>query len=306
MAAKVMRIERIGLAVADLERALDFYSHGLGFQLVTRKTRRSEAFTELLGIPAVQADAAVLRLGEQFVELLQFEPPGQPYPTPRAANDPWFQHFAIIVADMAPAYRQLSTQDPQAISRGGPQLLPPSTGSVTAYKFRDPDGNPLELSYLPTKIPDPDEHAKAPSPNFLRIDHSAIAVRDLNASLAFYCGLLGMSLGERFLNVGVEQDRLDGLDGAEVDILALYSSEPGPHIELLHYRAPAPAAVRAPLAPNDIGATRLVMSVDDLGVISDRLFRSDVPIVSKGLVERNGSRNLLVRDPDDHLIELVS
>ena len=34
----------------------------------------------------------------------------------------------------------------------GPQLLPPSTGSVTAFKVRDPDGHPLELSYNPARV----------------------------------------------------------------------------------------------------------------------------------------------------------
>ena len=35
------------------------------------------------------------------------------------------------------------------ISEGGPQLLPPSNGAVRAFKFRDPDGHPLELIWFP-------------------------------------------------------------------------------------------------------------------------------------------------------------
>ena len=35
------------------------------------------------------------------------------------------------------------------ISTDGPQLLPASSGGVTAYKFRDPEGHPLELIAFP-------------------------------------------------------------------------------------------------------------------------------------------------------------
>ncbi|THD80504.1 MAG: glyoxalase [Phenylobacterium sp.] len=261
--AKAVRIARIGLTVGDLAAAAGFYCDALGFEPAGAAARTG-------------ARAQLLRLGEQEIELIAFDAPGRPYPEPRAANDPWFQHFAVVVSDMDAAYGRLARHGQRPISRGGPQLLPPSTGSVTAYKFRDPDGHPLELSHIPNS-----DWAARPGRPFLGVDHSAIAVADLAASIAFYEGL-GLSVAGRGVNQGPEQDRLDGLDGVVLDIVSLTTPEPSPHIELLHYRAPPSTAAPRRFAPNDIGATRLVMQV--------------------GGVAPPGP----IHDPDGHLLELVA
>lgn len=231
------RIELFELNVRDLTRATEFYVGALGF--------RVEAST---------ADRACLAIGSQRIALVPRRGTA-PYPYPRASNDPWFQHFAIAVADMDAAYEQLSRFSPEPITRGGPQSLPPNTGSVTAYKFRDPDGHPLELSYAPHG-----DWATAGTRDavFLGIDHAALAVRDVEASIAFYTGL-GFRLGTRSRNEGPEQARLDDLDCPVLDIVTLLTPEAGPHIELLHYRSPAAAPARQ-VAPDDIAAMTLVMT----------------------------------------------
>ena len=169
---------------------------------------------------------------------------------------------------MDAAYDRLCRHGQIPISRGGPQLLPPSTGGVIAYKFRDPEGHPLELS----KIPGSDgwnAAAKAdPGAVFLGIDHTAVAAPNLEASLAEFRAL-GFTEGQRFLNTGPEQDRLDGLDRVILDIATMMPPDGGPHVELLHYRAPTAAAPTA-LKAADIAATRTVFGCadgDDLTVV---------------------------------------
>lgn len=263
-----VRISRIGLVVADLERAVEFYRAGLGFALDRPPARDG----------GVEATVASLSLGGVELRLTQFDRPGAPYPATCAASDPWFQHFAIRVADMDAAYAHLSRTSQRPISTGGPQLLPPSTGSVTAYKFRDPDGHPLELSFVPGAT-----SRTGPSP-FVAIDHSAIAVADVEASIAFYARL-GFVVAERLRNEGPTQWRLDGLEGALVDIVVLRPSGGGPHLELLHYRAPAPAPA-LPIGPHDVAATRLLL---------DRASFSG----GEGALRSE-------RDPDGHRIEIRS
>lgn len=244
----VRHIKRITLTVHDLDRAIGFYVGALGFTVEIRT-----------------ADRASLALGSQRIELA-CRPDAASYPEPRAANDPWFQHFAIAVADMDAACERLSRFAPEPITRGGPQLLPPSTGSVTAYKFRDSDGHPLELSHAPGS-----DWSRLVSDGavFLGIDHTALAVGALEASIAFYTGL-GFRLGARSLNQGPEQARLDGLDDAVVDIVTLLPPEAGPHIELLHYRSPAPAAPRG-VVPGDIAATLTILAASDGAQPADSL-----------------------------------
>jgi catechol 2,3-dioxygenase-like lactoylglutathione lyase family enzyme len=251
------------------------------------------------------AQAAMMRLGDQTLELIQFETPGRPYPELRAANDPWFQHFAMAVSDMDLAFATLSRFAQTPISRGGPQRLAPSTGGVTAYKFRDSDGHPLELSLAPQS------HwarvdALARDRVTLGIDHSALAVADFDASLRFYTHGLGLRLGPPLLNQGPAQARLDGLDDPVVDIATLMTADPGPHLELLHYRKPKSLAAPRVLRPNDIAAVRLVMQTPDVERIAEQALAAGATTVSTRLVTTPTGRRLLLRDPDGHLLELFS
>jgi catechol 2,3-dioxygenase-like lactoylglutathione lyase family enzyme len=279
--APVLQIARIALNVADLDGACAFYIEALGF-------RR-------LADPSTQA--VILALGAQEIELRQST--GRPYPQPCAANDPWFQHFAIAVCDMSAAYRRLSRYAQQPISTGGPQLLPPSTGSVTAYKFRDPEGHPLELSYIPGSAWL--AQANAGRDPCLGIDHSALAVGDLGVSAAFYTDILGFSLAGRGLNEGAEQDRLDGLEQARVDILSLDTAEAGPHVELLHYRSPPASASARHTALEDIAATRLILRAANAADVFARLGAADARWSVHGKAQGPvGS----VQDPDGHWLEI--
>ncbi len=202
----------------------------------------------LLGASRVRQ--AVLRRGGQVVALQQFDPPGAPYPAGTRRVTPVFQHFAMPVADMGAATARLLPFAPAPISQGGPQQLPQRSGGAVAFKFRDPDGHPLELIRLPAG------HGGG-------IDHSAIAVADAERSIAFYRTALGLRVTARQTNTGAEQDALDGLEGVSVDVVALAPAQATPHLELLGYRTPAGRPI-APLRPCDIAATRVVFTVTGL------------------------------------------
>ena len=61
-----------------------------------------------------------MRLGREEIALVRFAVPGrQPYPTGSRSDDLWFQHLAIVVADMDAAYAHLSAHPGwQPISEG--------------------------------------------------------------------------------------------------------------------------------------------------------------------------------------------
>ncbi|MCB1884117.1 MAG: glyoxalase [Geminicoccaceae bacterium] len=251
-------IAAVRLVAADAAGLRRFYADAFGF------------------VPAGDTpDGIVLRLGGQTVELIVFDPPGRPYPDGVASFDRRFQHFALVVTDMDASMGRLSTVPGWTpISRGGPQTLPEASGGVTAFKFRDPEGHPLELLAFPEGgLP---ERWRTPSGDgpFLGIDHTAIVVGDTAASLAFYARF-GLAEAGHTLNQGPEQDRLDGADGVAVDVTRLEAAVAGPPaLELLCYRGPAGPAAPPP-SPRDAAATRTV------------------------LAEGNGT---LRRDPDGHLV----
>jgi len=248
-------------------------------------------FVRALGFSRVDSsheDMVALGLGPSRLDLTPAGPGARPYPR---TLPPWsarFQHLAIVTADMAAAMDRLRQADGwTAISRNGPQRLPPSSGGVTAFKFRGPDGHPLELISFPG------------ADNAPRIDHSAISVADTSRSIAFY-ERLGLTVGAGSINRGPEQDRLDGVRGADVAVTALIPpGSPSPHIELLCYRGDYQ---RGPVASlGDIAATRMILKTSRL---------EDLETMRTGLVDAPAAlrsaplQNLILRDPDGHLVEV--
>jgi catechol 2,3-dioxygenase-like lactoylglutathione lyase family enzyme len=195
-----------------------------------------------LGVAAIGAAEVTMRLGREEIALVEFDSPGREVPADSRSDDLWFQHLAIVVSDMQAAYAHLcSTIAWRPISSEGPQTLPPSNGAVQAFKFRDPDGHPLELLWFPPgggRSVWHQQRRDTGSLPFLGIDHSALAVSSTRSSVAFY-GSLGLRTTATSLNSGPAQSRLDGLPAARVKVTALRAASPdGPGLELLAYRPP--------------------------------------------------------------------
>ncbi|QHI97516.1 glyoxalase [Xylophilus rhododendri] len=217
--------------VLDLARASGFYRQALGFVPDTSALPAGlpDALAEAWDIEAAACTA--LRLGSQTLVLVACDTlPPRP---DRGADDAQFQHIAIVASDMSAAWQRLQPFAPQAITQGGPQQLPPASGGATAFKFRDPDGHPVELLAF-SSLP---EHWRDAEPGpTLGIDHSAITVADADSSIAFYAEYLGLALQSRQHNQGPEQASLDGLAAPQVEVLALAAqAAPHPHLELLAY-----------------------------------------------------------------------
>ena len=242
---RVERLAAFSLTTAEPAALVAFYQQAFGCRVETMVASRRDVPHRI-----------ALTLGAQRIELLEFDRPGEPYPRASAACDLNFQHCAIVVRDMARAFERLCTTSGwSAISSHGPQRLPASSGGVTAFKFRDPEGHPLELLAFPREH-EPDYWRAAGGELCLGIDHSAISVADSARSSAFYRSL-GFEVAARSLNQGAEQARLDGLVDARVEVIALTAMQTTPHLELLCYQRPRPAARE--LGPHDVAATRLVL-----------------------------------------------
>jgi len=244
VAAQVQRVLRVSRVVADLQRAAAFYCEALDFRRIAHGPCDRHTCAAL-GIDA--AEEVVLRLGDQEIALVQFAEAGRPYPPDSQADDLWFQHLAVVVSDADAACRRLAAVAGwQPISRDGPQRLPPADGGVTAFKFRDPDGHPLELLAFPPDSGRAVWQQRRSQALFLGIDHTALSVGCVARSEAFYVSL-GLRVAGRSLNVGPAQARLDGLDDVRLQVVGLRPpSADGPGLELLAYRPPGrPASQHA-------------------------------------------------------------
>jgi len=256
----VWRLARFGLTTPNAHCLSEFYQNVLDFRWIGAERRSGGDFERLMGVKG-GALIVSLGLGEEVVELLQFDQPGRLYPKNAASSDRCFQHFAIVVADIKAAYQRLATASGwTAISIDGPQQLPVSSGGVTAFKFRDPDGHPLELLAFPNERIPPYWQSRSQGGLFLGIDHSAISVADGAAIIEFY-RCLDIRVAAHSFNSGSEQERLDALIPARVEVTALEPRQTTPHLELLCYRSIS-RGESSIARGNDVAATRLVFDVD--------------------------------------------
>ena len=296
----VQRLSRITMICTKPDHLADFYEAAFGFVRIGDVTITEPAFAQLMDIPDARARVITLRLGDQEIELSDVHPPGEKYPSDVSGRSHLFQHFAIVAFDMKTAYARLSANGGwKAISTDGPQSLPASSGGVTAFKFRDPEGHPLELiAFSPNTVPNKWQASAATE--CLGIDHSAISIADTERSVEFYARLGLRRTGES-LNFGPEQDKLDEIAGARVEVIGLAPPDCStPHIELLCYQDVDHKL--ALLGTNDIAATHIVLAVDD-GVILEELCAQNSDAVLSGPVRFNhGVLRAMLRDPDGHLL----
>jgi catechol 2,3-dioxygenase-like lactoylglutathione lyase family enzyme len=257
------RISRISLTSPDVDRLSTFYENAFGFRRTASERLEGAAFETPMGVKG-GARKISLSLGDEEIELLEFDRPGRPYPDAIASSDLMFQHFAIVVADMTLTYGHLSEIGGwRGITESGPQRLPDSSGAVTAFKFRDPDGHPLELLAFAAGKSPAHWRQRAKAGPCLGIDHSAISVSDNQRSRAFY-QRIGFQPAGGSINAGPEQEHLDALTGVHVEVSALTLAQATPHLELLCYRSERSSEAQ-PLDNNDVAATRLVLEVDTSG-----------------------------------------
>ncbi len=291
-------VSGISRVVSDIKRAESFYRSVLRFGGVSQ----GPADPQVLRALGAEGDAVErrLRLGEEDVVLVQFESAGRNHPADCRSDDLCFQHLAIVVSDMDAAYSRLrSSTGWRPISTEGPETLPASSGGVRAFKFRDPDGHPLELLYFPPRHADPKwrERARSSASDqlFLGIDHTALSVSSSRRSLAFYRSL-GLCITQQTLNSGPAQSRLDGLAAAHVRVTGLHpSSGAGPGLELLAYRPPGRSSAQP-------GATDVSMQWTTLGAIApDPAAGNDHASALAPLKKISA-----VSDPDGHRFVLVS
>jgi len=298
----VQKLSRIALICRQADRLAEFYIRAFGFARIEDSLKIDPSFGKLIGLAKGQARITFLHLGNQVIELAETQPPGCSYPGDVPGWDPRFQHFAIVVSDMTAAYANLQAlHNWTPISTEGPQILPPSSGGVTAFKFRDPEGHPLEmLAFAPGATP---AHWAIRSGNpCLGIDHSAISVADTSRSVAFY-SRLGLVCSASSFNIGHEQEKLDNILGAVVEVTALAPPmQSVPHVELLCYRGDFDR--RELLTnPNDVAATQLVFEVERDALDAIVAFNRDTT-VSSAITSQSGGLCALLRDPDGHLLRL--
>ena len=233
MSSQPRSIEGVAFS-APQSQALVPLLDALGAVAQPQQCLDQKAAAQRFGNSVGRAEINPFLLGHERIEIIHFpDAPTRHKVDPGPSNTLWFQHVAIVVRDLLKAAERL-VPFVTPIS-AAPQFLPNGVG---AWKFRNACGHAMELLFFPDGMGDPRWHESGEN-LFQGLDHSAIAIADTDRSLRFYVGELGLKLRYASYNNGVEQQRLDDLDAAEVVIHGV-GGMTGCGVEFLRYVQPKP------------------------------------------------------------------
>lgn len=140
------------------------------------------------------------------------------------------------------------------------------------------------------------------------LHHVGFTVKDLDASIRFYHGVLGLEFSNEpspWFD-GEELGPAVGVPGAALRQVSLLLGDTT--LELLEYKSP-PSETTSPLQSNNIGASHVAFLVDDIEATKAELeakgieFFSAVNFVDDGVLA--GWRWVYFSDPDGYPLELV-
>lgn len=136
--------------------------------------------------------------------------------------------------------------------------------------------------------------------------HFGICVRDLERSLAFYCGALGFEKAESH-EIGPEFAAL--MDLSDVAVTSQFIRRGPTAIELLAFREPRPFGEQIRRAVNQLGLTHLSFRVDDVRATAASIveFGGSVVESSRTTIDLGGTALEFVycTDPDGVRVELM-
>ena len=170
MSQKVTNVTHVAYTVSDTESAVSFLKKNVDAEVNYTKQITGIELQRLFGLRdhSLSLQVTSVAIGSNELRLLEFESdlPAREIPFDSKSNDLWFQHIAIVVDDMNPAYKQVHANKVEHVSTA-PQTLPdyiPAAAGISAFYFRDKDDHNLELIYFPEGKGNPCLLYTSPSP----------------------------------------------------------------------------------------------------------------------------------------------
>jgi len=136
--------------------------------------------------------------------------------------------------------------------------------------------------------------------------HTGLVVSDLDRSLGFYGGLLGLEVVDRKKEKGAYIDSVTGIKGVELEWIKLRTQD-GYIIELLNYIShPDSVPEGAPARSNRLGCSHVAFTVEDIDSLYKTLTAKGYACNSLPQASPDGKvRIMYAHDPDGIILELV-
>lgn len=145
-------------------------------------------------------------------------------------------------------------------------------------------------------------------PAISSIRHVGIVVRDIEASLQFYEGVLGLETYRREIEEGQFINQLTGLDSVKLEWVKLIIPNGG-LIELLQYHYPPDPLTKSnpiPAPSNRLGCSHVALTAIDLQEIYRLMLERGYPTKSPPILTANRKALIMYcHDPDGTIVELI-
>jgi glyoxylase I family protein len=144
----------------------------------------------------------------------------------------------------------------------------------------------------------------------MHVNHVNIVVANMERSLDFYVGLLGMRVTFETHLSGDWIEEVVGLAGVSARCIFCQPDGGGARFELLEYEAPSGVALDRNALANTPGLRHVALEVDDLDAWHAKLTAAGVEAISSPvtvpfrIVDGIQKRLCYLRDPDGAIIEL--
>jgi catechol 2,3-dioxygenase-like lactoylglutathione lyase family enzyme len=303
----------VGRMVADLDHSVTFYK-ALGFSQdsgTDAAWHKDRVIEHLYGVDRIETRMATMYItnqasGQRFVVYLrELKGIKRRNRTAHSAWEPGATHFSLVVPDAQLLWSQLQAGGMLRARSWGAQLIasPGQTKGSIAY-LTDPDG--LDIELLNQRPAPPNDAGNTVNPDTLPgVGHAGLVVLDSVKSRAFYGPLLGGHL-QNADSPWLKGDFFDSVVGGHGNIMRVYdesfpeASAPAfrlnfAMIEFQNRKKPVEA-----YGITDIGVGYVGFQAKGLDALLMRVKAVGAQVVSKPeiVVENNGTRAVLIRDPD--------
>jgi catechol 2,3-dioxygenase-like lactoylglutathione lyase family enzyme len=137
------------------------------------------------------------------------------------------------------------------------------------------------------------------------MDHVSVIVDDLADAIGFFT-TLGMELEGRAPVEGAWVDRLNALEGVQVDIAMMRTPDGHGRVELTQFRNPQLVSVNPAIAPpNTLGLRQIMFAVDDIDDTVGRLRARGAELVGEMVQYGDKYRLCYVRGPAAIIVALA-
>ncbi len=133
------------------------------------------------------------------------------------------------------------------------------------------------------------------------VNHVGLTVTDLDASVAFYTGIVGMTEQVRTTSGGDWFDTLTGNDGAVIGVAMLQS--PGVTLQLVQYERGGAGKVAT--GHNRAGNVHLCINVDDVDATRASVVAAGLAATPIVALPVPGMRSFYTADPDGVPVEFL-